>query len=63
LGLTIGAYFLYWALDITDVLWEQGIWFSENDVLHLGLLLWMVYIAVYVAKRIVDAPTPISVSS
>ena len=34
--LIIGIYFLYFMLDITAILWEQGIWFSENDVLHPG---------------------------
>ncbi|MBN1665638.1 MAG: hypothetical protein JW862_01055 [Anaerolineales bacterium] len=56
LGMVIAAYFLYWALDITLALWARGIWFSENDVLHLGLISWMVYIAVSVSKQIWDAP-------
>ena len=56
LGMVIAAYFLYWALDITQALWARGIWFSENDVLHLGLISWMVYIAISVSKRIWDAP-------
>jgi hypothetical protein len=56
LGVTLGAYFLYLILDVTHILWVQGVWFSENDVLHIGLILWMLYIALVVAKRVVDVP-------
>lgn len=48
--LIIGLYFLYFMLDITNILWEHGIWFSENDILHIGLILWMIYIGL-VASR------------
>jgi hypothetical protein len=63
LGATLAAYFLYVALDITHELWARGIWFSENDVLHIGLTLWMTLIAIVVTRRVVDAPTPIAASS
>lgn len=63
LGFTIAAYFLYWVLDITHDLWERAIWFSENDVLHIGLIIWMIYIAAFVVKHIVDVPPLRSVSS
>jgi len=56
LGAVLGAYFLYYVLGITHELWARGIWFSENDVLHTGLILWMSYLAGVVARRVVDAP-------
>ncbi|MBL0347785.1 hypothetical protein [Candidatus Villigracilis affinis] len=54
LGLTIAAYFLYLISGNTAALWAKGIWFSENDVLHIGLIVWMIYLAVALAPRIRD---------
>jgi len=58
--LAITAYWLYNKLDITRKLWAKGkgIWFSENDVLHIGLILWMIYLAVVVAGRVNDYVPP-----
>ena len=56
LGITLGAYFLYLVLDLTHDLSAQGVWFSENDVLLIGLILWMVYITLAVVRRVADAP-------
>lgn len=52
--LTMAAYWLYDRLDITPKLWAKKIWFSQNDVLHTGLILWMLYLAAVVAKQITD---------
>jgi hypothetical protein len=54
--LILTAYWLYDKLEITPKLWAKGkgIWFSQNDVLHIGLILWMIYIATVVAERVQD---------
>ena len=56
LGITLGAYFLYLVSGLTEVLWARGAWFSENDVLHIGLILWMAYLGLIVRKQVVDVP-------
>ena len=40
------AYFAYYAAGITQTLWDdgKGFYFSENDVLHVGMILWLVYV-------------------
>jgi hypothetical protein len=35
------AYLVYFALGITESLWASGIYFSANDVLHVGMLVWL----------------------
>jgi hypothetical protein len=61
---TSAAYCLYEHFTITERLWKRGtgIWFSENDVLHIGLILWMMYNATVVASLIQDY-TPSIVSA
>jgi hypothetical protein len=55
LVLTLGAYFGYLMLGGTQTLWARGIWFSENDILHIGLIVWMIYLVRDVAPRVRDA--------
>lgn len=50
----IGLYFLYYILGITEFLWKFSFWFSENDILHIGLIIWISYIYFTVKNRIVD---------
>ena len=54
------AYWFYDYLDITPRLWAKGngLWFSQNDVLHIGLILWMIYIATVVTERVKDYVMP-----
>jgi hypothetical protein len=54
LALVLGLYFLYAVMGFTQTLWARSIWFSDNDVLHVGLILWMIYIDRVVAHRISD---------
>jgi hypothetical protein len=52
--LTIAAYFGYYLSGLPQRLWAQGTWFSENDVLHIGLILWMLYLTFVQARLVVD---------
>ncbi len=51
------AYFGYYAAGITAVLWEDGagFYFSENDVLHIGMILWLWYVVAVVGRHLRDA--------
>jgi hypothetical protein len=49
-------YWLYFKARFTEKLWAKGRWFSENDVLHVTLILWVIYIAGVVAPLIHDFP-------
>ena len=51
---TMAAYWFYSKLGITKKLWAKGVWFSENDVLHVLLIFWMFYIAAVVASEVKD---------
>lgn len=47
-------YFVYLWLGFTDALWQRGIWFSENDVLHLFVMIWVLYVGVVLVRKVED---------
>jgi hypothetical protein len=49
------SYFAFFLSGISKVLWQSGIWFNANDVLHLLLIGWALYIHLKVEPLILDA--------
>lgn len=41
------TYYLYSWSDLTNKLWKRKIWFSDNDWLHITLILWVFFIMKY----------------
>ena len=50
-GITYGVY-LYSGAGVW--LWQKGIWFTENDVLHVGMICWVYYILKKLPNAIID---------
>jgi hypothetical protein len=50
------AYYAYWASGLTQTLWDNGngFYFSENDVLHIGFILWLAYLLWRVGPTLAD---------
>lgn len=50
------AYFAYGAAGITQQLWKggEGFYFSENDVLHVGMIGWLAYVLTRVGTHLGD---------
>jgi hypothetical protein len=53
---TMLCYQYYLKAGIGQKLWSKGVWFSENDVLHVLLIVWVAYIAWVLSPLIIDAP-------
>ncbi len=51
------AYFGWGALGVTATLWDggDGIYFSDNDVLHVGMIAWIIYVFFALRHRLRDA--------
>ncbi|MBN2876418.1 MAG: hypothetical protein JXL85_02085 [Bacilli bacterium] len=53
-------YYVYYLPDITGILFRQtGIWFSANDVLHIGLIIWFVYFERRICPKLTNEGSPI----
>lgn len=52
--LTTSVYYAYFTLNITQKLWSRGLWFSENDVLHIFMIAWVVYVGKTVVGTVKD---------
>ncbi|GBU11150.1 hypothetical protein AwErysi_07660 [Erysipelotrichaceae bacterium] len=50
------GYIKYWKSGLTEKLWKKGkgIWFSDNDVLHVILIIWALYILFVMPEYIKD---------
>lgn len=48
------TYLVYLSTDLTSILWQRGIWLTENDVLHLGMICWIYYIFKKLPNTIID---------
>jgi hypothetical protein len=54
LVLTMVIFNKYDSSGLTDKLWKKGKWFSENDALHVALIVWVIYIALVVEPLVKD---------
>lgn len=50
----IVIYAIYLILGITAPLWKMGIWFTENDILHVGMIYWVYYIFAHLVTSVKD---------
>lgn len=50
------TYFIYQKAEICNSLYKngEGFYFSENDVLHLGMIFWIIYFVKKVGKNLKD---------
>ncbi len=60
MAIVMAAYYLAAMLGLTEIMWSRGVWFSDNDVLHIGLIIWMLYIGIIVKTKVSDLPTELS---
>jgi hypothetical protein len=47
-------YFGFLVSGYAAVLWQKGIWFNANDVLHISLIIWAIYLYFGVSRYFMD---------
>ena len=54
LFIILSFYFIYLDFNITELLWDNKIWFSANDVLHVFMIFWILFIWLILCERVKD---------
>ena len=54
MGLVTAVYFGFLLSGLAKQLWDSGIWFNANDVLHTGLISWVFYLVFRCENLIAD---------
>ncbi len=52
LAIVMSVYFAYYFSGVASILWSHGIWFNANDILHVGLIGWMMFIYFKLIKEL-----------
>jgi O-antigen ligase len=48
------AYLAYYSAGITESLWSTGVYFSANDVLHVGMVIWLAVAGLFLWRPLRD---------
>ncbi len=56
-------YYVYLLLGYTEALWDKGYWFSANDVLHVLMMGWVLYMGIAVVNAVNNNDTNVRVTS
>jgi hypothetical protein len=54
-SLVAALYYTYMILGIGPHLWQHGIWYTDDDVLHTGLICWVYYMQTRLSDQLTDS--------